>query len=86
MENLIVIKESHSTPFEGLVNHVNGLYFSTAISLGINSVCFLVILGCYIEIVKAVGKSAKQSGRTPDVDEEIRLTVKVSAIVATDFM
>ena len=82
-DTLLVGRETFDTQFTGLVN---GLYFSTAIFLGLNSICYLIILGCYIEIVRAVTKSAKQSGRTPDMDEQIRLTSKVTAIVATDFM
>ena len=81
--NLRYFKDSFTTEFEGLVN---GLYFSTALFLGLNCICYLIILGCYVEIVRAVMKSAKQSGRTPDMDEQIRLTRKVTAIVATDFL
>ena len=83
VENLWFYHESYTAQYTGLVD---GLYFSTAIFLGLNSICYLIILGCYIEIVRAVTKSAKQSGRTPDMKEQIRLTRKVSAIVLTDFM
>ena len=34
----------------------------------------------------AVRKSSRQSGRDRDMNEQIKLTVKVAAIVATDFM
>ena len=76
-------KETYNTELIGLVN---GLYFSTALFLGLNCLCYLTILGCYIEIFRAVNKSAKQSGRTPEMDEQIRLIRKVTAIVVTDFM
>ena len=71
-----------TTEFEGLFT---GLFFSTAIFLGLNCICYLTILGCYIGIVRAVVQSSKQSGRTRDMDEQIKLTTKVTAIVATDF-
>ena len=63
----------------------NGNFFSTAVFLGLNCVCYLVILGCYIEIVRDVHKSSKQAGRSQEMKEQIRLTSKVTAIVATDF-
>ena len=63
----------------------NGLYFSTALFLGVNCVCYLIILACYIEIVRAVRESSKQSGRSQEMTEQIRLTMKVTSIVATDF-
>ena len=73
----------YKTEFAGLVN---GLYFSTALFLGLNGLCYLIILGCYIEIFRTVAKSAKQSGRTRDTEEQMKLTRKVLAIVATDFV
>ena len=74
---------SSTTKFTGLAN---GLYFSAAIFIGLNGICYVIILGCYIEIVRAVTKSAKQSGRTPDMNEQIRLTRKVTTIILTDFL
>ena len=82
VESLYYTHSTYTTTFAGFVN---GLYFSTVIFLVLNSVCYLIILGCYIEIFRAVTTSAKQAGRTPDMDEQIRLTRKVTAIVATDF-
>ena len=64
---------------------VNGLYFSSALFLGLNGLCYFVILGCYVEIWRDHRKSVIESGRTPDRDEQMRLTRKVIAIVATDF-
>ena len=63
----------------------NGLYYSTALFLCLNCLCYLVILGCYIGIVRAVKKASKQAGRIRDMIEQITLTTKVTAIVATDF-
>ena len=69
-----------------LTGIANGLYFSTAIFLGLNCLCYLIILGSYIEIFRTVIQSSKQSGRTRDMKEQINLSIKVAAIVATDFM
>ena len=46
---------------------------------------FLLILLCYIEIVRAVKNSAKQLGRNPDRDKQVKLTKKVKPIVFTEF-
>ncbi|XP_072051441.1 uncharacterized protein [Amphiura filiformis] len=75
--------ETFETTFEG---EVNGLFFSTAVFFGLNFICYLVIVACYIEIVRAVKASSEESGRTRDMKEQITMTVKVSAIVATDFL
>ena len=84
-ENTILSLTKHrfTTQFDG---YVTGLYYSTALFLALNCLCYLIILGCYIEIIRAVITSSKQSGRTRDMTEQIRLTTKVAAIVATDFM
>ena len=66
-----------------LTSHANGRFFSTAIFLGLNSVCCLMIAGCCIGIVRAVRKSTKETGR--NMTEQIRLATKVLAIVVTDF-
>ena len=73
------IAKSH---FSGLAN---GLYFSTAVFLGLNLICYLIITGCYMGILRLVQKSSNQVGRTRNMTEQIRLTTKVSAIVATAF-
>ena len=76
------IVDVFTTHEDGLVN---GYYFSTAVFLGLNCVCYLIILGCYIQIVRDVGKSSKRAGRSQETKQQIRLTTKVTAIVATDF-
>ena len=76
-------RQTFTTTPTGLVN---GLYFAVAVFLGLNCICYLIILGCYIEIIRAVKRSAKQVGRSRDMKEQIKLTVKVTAIVATDFL
>ena len=74
--------EIFTSQYKGLDN---GLFFSTTVFFGLNGVCYLIILGCYIEIIRAVMKSSKRSGRSQETKEQIRLTTKVTAIVATDF-
>ena len=62
-----------------------GLYFSVAVFIGLNMLCFLLILSCYIVIIKTVFQTSKAASRKREMAEEIRMTVKVSAIVLTDF-
>ena len=62
-----------------------GLYYSVALFLGLNCMCYLMILGCYIDIVRTVRTTAKQSGHSQDMKQQVRMTMKVTAIVATDF-
>ena len=63
----------------------HGKHFSNSIFLGLNGICYLVILICYIEIVRATFKSSKRSGLNKELKDELRMTLKVTTIVATDF-
>lgn len=53
----------------------------------VNLVCFLIILICYVEIIRAVRKSSREAGRSrsQDMEEQVRLSIRVAAVVATDF-
>ena len=60
-------------------------YFSIAIFLGINLVCFLAILTCYVIMfiyVKTSTKGIQQSSHR----DEIKIAIKMAAIVGTDFI
>ena len=63
----------------------HGLYFSSVVFLGLNLLCYLIIFTCYVEIVRAVFKSSKRTNLSKEVRDEVRMTAKVAAIVATDF-
>ena len=66
---------------------ISGMYFSSAMFLGLNCICFLIILLCYIAIVRDVMKSSDvRVGINNKVKEEIRLTVNVSVLILTDFI
>ena len=64
---------------------VSGMYYSVALFLGLNCLCYLAICGCYAEIVRAVYKSSKRAGLNREMRHQIRMTAKVAAIVVTDF-
>ena len=67
------------------LGEVNGMIFASVIFLGLNFLCYLVILMCYVEIVRAYFQSSKRVGLNPEMKEQIRLTRKVAAIILTDF-
>ncbi len=65
--------------------YVPGLYYATAIFLGLNGICFTIMVLCYVEIIRSVAKSAKNVGLKKDIKTEIKMTLKIAAIVLTDF-
>ena len=67
------------------VGEINGMIFASVMFLGVNFICYIFILACYIEIVRAVFKSSQRAGLNQAMKEQIRLTRKVAAIVLTDF-
>ena len=62
-----------------------GWTLSIAIFLGINFFCLLTVLFCYIAIFISVRKSRQTASRDPDRTEEIKMALKMSLIVGTDF-
>ena len=61
-------------------------YFSIAIFLGLNLVCFLIILLCYVLIFVYVKHSAKNVQRKQSNKDEIKMALKMAAVVGTDFL
>ena len=60
-------------------------YFSIIIFLGINLLCFIVILACYIAVFVSLKVSAKKVRRRKR-EEELKLAVRMAIIVGTDFV
>ena len=67
------------------VGKETGMIFASVMFLGLNFFCYLVILVCYIEIVKAYFQSSERVELSPEMKEQIRLTDKVAAIILTNF-
>ncbi len=67
------------------LGYVSGLYYSTAVFLGLNTICFVVILTCYIEIIRYALKSSGSAGLKKSAKDEITMTMKIAFIVLTDF-
>ena len=62
-----------------------GMFFSISLFTGLNLVCFFIIGYCYVAIFIYVKQTTKQSGRSRNLNEEIRMAIKMSLIVFTDF-
>ncbi|XP_030838155.1 G-protein coupled receptor GRL101-like isoform X2 [Strongylocentrotus purpuratus] len=64
--------------------------YSIVLFLGINLICFLFILICYIIIFVQVRKSANSIGKDRKTgsphDQEVRIAFKMAIIVGTDFL
>ena len=67
------------------LGYERGLYFSSSLFLGLNCLCYFVIFACYVEIVRAVFKSARKAKLNKEMKDQVQMTAKVAAIVATDF-
>ncbi|XP_022091352.1 G-protein coupled receptor GRL101-like [Acanthaster planci] len=61
-------------------------FFSIALFLGVNLLCFCLILACYIAIFVNVIRSVRRVRRHKSRDDEIRMALKMAAIVSTDFV
>ena len=80
--DLCYYKESVTSEYQG---EVNGMIFASVMFLGLNLIYSLVILTCYVEIVKAYCQAFKRVGLNPEMKENIQLSREVAAIVLTDF-
>ncbi|XP_022103182.1 uncharacterized protein LOC110985962 isoform X2 [Acanthaster planci] len=59
--------------------------YSIILFLGVNLLCFLVVLYCYIAIFVKVKRTASRVRRMTHRDQEIKTAVKMALIVGTDF-
>ena len=83
--NVIFWEDAQTIEVIGSADQSPGLYFSVAVFIAFNMFCFLLILACYIGIIRVVSKTSGEAFRHREMAEEIRMTLKVSAIVLTDF-
>ena len=61
------------------------MFLSIALFTCLNLICFFIIGYCYLSMFIYVRQTTKQSGRSPNLNEEIRIAIKMSLIVLTDF-
>ena len=64
---------------------IYGMYFATVMFLGLNFICFIVIMVCYVEIARTALKTSRRAVFNSQLKEQMRMTAKVAAIVLTDF-
>ena len=67
------------------VGSQSSMYFSIAIFTGLNFLCFLVVAFCYGSISITAKKISREAGRFTAVNDEIRMAIKMAAIVFSDF-
>ncbi|XP_022112155.1 uncharacterized protein LOC110991203 [Acanthaster planci] len=58
---------------------------SVVVFLGVNLVCFLVVLSCYVAIFVSVRRTSKMVRKSSHRNREIKMAVKMALIVGTDF-
>ena len=68
-----------------IVGKITSMYFSIALFIGVNLLCFLIIAVSYIVIFYTVQQTAASASRCCKQREEIRMAIKMSIIVLTDF-
>ena len=49
------------------LGEVSGMFFSSGLFLGLNCICYIVILICYAEITRTVLKTSKMAGLSPEL-------------------
>ena len=67
------------------ISSTAGMFFSIALFTGFNLICFSIVGYCYLAIFIYVRHTTKQSGRSPNRNEEIRMAMKMFLLVFTDF-
>ncbi len=61
-------------------------YFSIAIFLGLNLLCFLIIFLCYFTIFVYIKMSRKRVKRDSKREEDLKIAIRMAAIIGTDFI
>ncbi|XP_072035566.1 relaxin receptor 2-like [Amphiura filiformis] len=61
-------------------------YFSIIVFIGINMTCFIVVAALYIKIFMSARATSKKAGRDTNLMHEIRMGMKMSVLVLTDFL
>ncbi len=62
------------------------MYISIAIFTGLNLICFSIVGVCYTAIFITARKTTRASGRSQTSKDEMRMALKVSLLVLTDFL
>ena len=60
-------------------------YFSIVTFIIVNLICFLSVAYCYVSIFAIARSSAKAASRNQGIQNELKMAMKMSAVVLTDF-
>ena len=61
-------------------------FFSIALFLGVNLICFFLILVCYIAIFIRLRQSGQRVNRGGSSEDEKKVAIKMAVIIGTDFL
>ena len=64
----------------------DAMFLSIVLFIGLNLICFFIIGYCYVSMFVYARQTSKQSGRSPNLNEEIHMAVKMSLIVFYRFL
>ena len=59
--------------------------YSIIVFIGINLVCFLIVMICYAKIFLTARATARRASRTQNLDNEIRMAQRMFGLIFTDF-
>ena len=75
---------SYKVVLDSIIGNKPGMYFGIAIFTTVNMLCFITVMFCYVLIFVTAIQVAKRAGRTMEQEEELKMGVKMGAIVITD--
>ena len=75
---------SYKNVLDSIIGTKPGMYFGIAIFTALNLLCFITVMFCYVLIFVTVIRTAKRAGRTVDQEDELKMAIKMGAIVITD--
>ena len=70
--------------YDIVIDRAPGMYYGIAVFTVLNSICFLTVLICYLDIFVTVIQTSKRAGRARNLTEERKMAAKMGVIVITD--
>ena len=87
--DMTVTKTRQTDIISFLLSTITGYQIATYYSIGVfiivNLICFLTVAYCYVSIFIIARSSAKAASRNQGLQNELKMAMKMSAVVLTDF-
>ncbi len=80
-----MLSDDFFTVYQHVASYTS-MYFSIAMFTGLNLLCFIIVGICYISIFITIRKNRNVSEHSHTFKEEIRVAMKMSLLVFTDFL